>query len=87
MPLGNACFRKLTTSFSRTPQGVTLPRCLRLIAAAVVDFTTQKKRNFFVVKFLFCLIVRLIGLEPTRLSTPDPKSGASTNFATGAGVH
>ena len=29
-------------------------------------------------------IVRLIGLEPTRLATPDPKSGASTNFATGA---
>ena len=33
------------------------------------------------------LFVRLIGLEPTRLSTPDPKSGASTNFATGAGVY
>ena len=32
--------------------------------------------------FLFC--VRLIGLEPTRRKTPDPKSGASTNFATGA---
>ena len=30
--------------------------------------------------------MRLIGLEPTRISTPDPKSGASTNFATGAGV-
>ena len=28
--------------------------------------------------------VRLIGLEPTRLATPDPKSGAYTNFATGA---
>ena len=28
--------------------------------------------------------VRLIGLEPTRRETPDPKSGASTNFATGA---
>ena len=28
--------------------------------------------------------VRLIGLEPTRLATPDPKSGASTNFATSA---
>ena len=28
--------------------------------------------------------VRLIGLEPTRISTPDPKSGASTNFATSA---
>ena len=29
-------------------------------------------------------LVRLIGLEPTRRETPDPKSGASTNFATGA---
>ena len=28
--------------------------------------------------------MRLIGLEPTRLATPDPKSGAYTNFATGA---
>ena len=30
------------------------------------------------------LSVRLIGLEPTRITTPDPKSGASTNFATSA---
>ena len=30
------------------------------------------------------ICVRLIGLEPTRLATPDPKSGAYTNFATGA---
>ncbi len=30
------------------------------------------------------LFVRLIGLEPTRLTTPDPKSGAATNYATGA---
>ena len=30
------------------------------------------------------MFVRLIGLEPTRRKTPDPKSGASTNFATGA---
>ena len=29
-------------------------------------------------------LVRPIGLEPTRRETPDPKSGASTNFATGA---
>ena len=28
--------------------------------------------------------VRLTGLEPARLSTPDPKSDASTNSATGA---
>ena len=30
------------------------------------------------------LFVRPIGLEPTRRKTPDPKSGASTNFATSA---
>ena len=29
-------------------------------------------------------MVRLAGLEPVRLSALDPKSGASTNFATGA---
>ena len=33
----------------------------------------------------FCVTVRLIGLEPTQPELPDPKSGASTNFATGAG--
>ena len=34
--------------------------------------------------FFFVENVRLIGLEPTRITTPDPKSGASTNFATSA---
>ena len=29
-------------------------------------------------------MVRLTGLEPAHRKTPDPKSGASTNFATGA---
>ena len=29
-------------------------------------------------------LVRVIGLEPTRLTTPDPKSGAATNYATRA---
>ena len=29
-------------------------------------------------------MVRLKGLEPSRSKTPDPKSGASTNFATSA---
>ncbi len=33
----------------------------------------------------FVVSVRLIGLEPTQPELPDPKSGASTNFATGAG--
>ena len=32
-------------------------------------------------------MVRLIGIEPTHLAVPDPKSGASTNFATGAWLH
>ena len=29
-------------------------------------------------------IVRMIGLEPTRLTAPDPKSGAAANYATPA---
>ncbi len=32
----------------------------------------------------FLCLVRLTGLEPARRETPDPKSGASTNSATGA---
>ncbi len=46
---------------------------------------TRLNRTFkpgFVVNVL--ISVRLIGLEPTRLTTPDPKSGAATNYATGA---
>ena len=30
------------------------------------------------------ILVRVIGLEPTRPKAPEPKSGASTNFATPA---
>ena len=30
------------------------------------------------------LLVRHKGLEPPRLSSPDPKSGAATNYATAA---
>lgn len=41
----------------------------------------QKERKAIL---LFSLFVRMIGLEPTRLSTPDPKSGAATNYATSA---
>ena len=32
----------------------------------------------------FSLFVRMIGLEPTRLSSPDPKSGVATNYTTSA---
>ncbi len=34
--------------------------------------------------FAFGLFVRTKGLEPPRLSAPDPKSGAATNYATSA---
>ena len=37
-------------------------------------FTTSTLQN----------LVRVIGIEPTRLAAPEPKSGASTNFATPA---
>ncbi len=30
--------------------------------------------------------MRIIGLEPTRLAAPDPKSGTSTNFAISAKI-
>ena len=38
-------------------------------------------------KFIFRVkkkVVRVKGLEPSHLSIPEPKSGASTNFATPA---
>ena len=36
------------------------------------------------IKLLEKEMVRLEGLEPPRLSTPEPKSGVSTNFTTAA---
>ena len=35
-------------------------------------------------KVLRFILVRMKGLEPPRLSAPDPKSGAATNYATSA---
>ncbi len=32
------------------------------------------------------MVVRLKGLEPPRLSAPDPKSGVATNYTTAAGL-
>ena len=39
-----------------------------------------KNPNYLVVR----VSVRIIGLEPTRLAAPDPKSGMSTNFTISA---
>lgn len=35
-------------------------------------------------KYSEAFLVRIIGLEPTRLAAPDPKSGMSTNFTISA---
>lgn len=42
----------------------------------------MKKGEIQILNFTF--FVRLIGLEPTRLTTLDPKSSAATNYATSA---
>ena len=39
-----------------------------------------KNPNYHIVR----VFVRIIGLEPTRLAAPDPKSGMSTNFTISA---
>ena len=49
----------------------------------------EKRRCIYVhllsLLFVFYKIcVRVIGLEPTRLTAPDPKSGAAANYATPA---
>ena len=58
----------------------------------MMPFTTAKQHLFLqkekakqlIINYLAICNVRLIGLEPTRRETLDPKSSASTNFATGA---
>ena len=44
----------------------------------VADAETKKEQPFD------CSFVRMTGLEPTRLSTLDPKSSAATSYATSA---
>ena len=44
----------------------------------------QKNRKRFIFKGLRFHFVRMKGLEPPRLSAPDPKSGAAANYATSA---
>ena len=44
----------------------------------------KKKSNSLIINELDFLSVRAKGLEPPRLTAPDPKSGAATNYATRA---
>ena len=46
------------------------------------EYIINKKNNLLKIKD--CFFVRIIGLEPTRLAAPDPKSGMSTNFTISA---
>ena len=41
----------------------------------------------YIIVFMIYIVVRVKGLEPPRLSAPEPKSGASTNSATPAHEH
>jgi hypothetical protein len=44
----------------------------------------NKKTQLPINKLIELFYVRIIGLEPTRLAAPDPKSGMSTNFTISA---
>ena len=52
----------------------------------MLAFIKKKKSEPLSIKQLGFSSVRLIGLEPTRPEPLDPKSSASTNFATSAFV-
>ena len=47
-------------------------------------FLQKEKAKKLIINYLAICTVRLIGLEPTRHEPLDPKSSASTNFATSA---
>ena len=48
------------------------------------EFLIKKKTNLLNFNKLVSSWVRAKGLEPPRLTAPDPKSGAATNYATRA---
>ena len=50
----------------------------------MVRLRTKNNKKSLQVNLQGFLFVRLKGLEPPRLSSPDPKSGAATNYATAA---
>ena len=64
----------------RTPKHNTF---LHLINTEIASYKNKKKRQKEEI-FNLSLSVRMKGLEPPRLSAPDPKSGAATNYATSA---
>ena len=57
-----------------------LPSCVGIHFSSFNHYKMKKAAK----KQLLTKFVRMKGLEPIRLSTPDPKSGAATNYATSA---
>ena len=57
-------------------------------AFSVICLQEKRRCTFDTSSFLSFVFyketVRVIGLEPTRLTAPDPKSGAAANYATPA---
>ena len=57
-----------------------------ILKSFVKKYTTlfEKKSETILFRRIASLCVRLKGLEPPRLSAPDPKSGVATNYTTAA---
>ena len=58
--------------------------CTYYYVSVYLYISVKKKCSTIYLDIILSIFVRLIGLEPTRRETPDPKSGASTNSATSA---
>ena len=78
------CHRKCHRECFRTE-----PECFCIFRMTTCGKDIKKPLNIHLEAFLSVYTidcVRMIGLEPTRLTAPDPKSGAATNYATSACV-
>ena len=56
---------------------------LSLIVQKTSELQKEKTGNDLILK-MFPEVLPRIGLEPTHLTAPEPKSGVSTNFTTWA---
>lgn len=55
-----------------------------LFLSRLYFYKQYKNKNGDKTILFYLHFVRVKGLEPPRLTAPDPKSGAATNYATGA---
>ena len=67
----------------RTVLGSAFQKSLRTVGISHAQRAANTSRQFNGL-FPDFFMVRVEGLEPPRLAAPEPKSGASTNFATPA---